>query len=1242
MNAGHGAATMDLDLLACPLDGLRLIEASAGTGKTWNICGLYLRLLLEKGVEAPGILVVTFTNAATAELRTRIRRRIVDVLGYLQRGASQAGPAADPFVDRLVAAAEERSGVDRRDLRLRLEAALQTFDEAAVYTIHGFCQRALSDTPFAAGLPFQLELLPDDSALRLEAVNDFWRRHVASGAIAPALADALLRQRDRPETWARLLGRRIARPRARLIWPDDTPEANEAIDPSPLVDAFATARRLWGDAGAAASDALLAGLAALNANSYRAESVHAGAREWTDTFRRGDALALPDPETSKARLFTARFIAQRTKARQTPPRHPFFAAADDLLARHATLTNALRLARLHLLRRMLDECGGALREEKRRQRVQSFDDMLHGLDAALTSGDYPWLADSLRRRYPVALIDEFQDTDPLQYAIFQRIYGATGERPAAPLFLVGDPKQAIYSFRNADLHTYLAARHAAGTPYTLRHNQRSTAELIAACNALFAANPAAFILAGLNYTPVTAGDRPRPRLAEQGETTSAAMRVWRLPTPDGGYLPRAEATRLASQATAGEVARLLAAATGGLVTLGERALAPADIAILVRSHAQGQRIREALRRVGVGSVELSQNSIFQTPDAEELERILLAIAEAGRPALLYGALSTELMGFDASALAALAADERRLMESMARFGAYRETWLRRGFGVMLRAWIDGEAVARRLLARRDGERRLTNLLHLGELLQQADAEHRAPESLLRWLAGRRREAVADEDSQLRLESDRNLVQVVTIHKAKGLEYAVVFCPFLWDGQPSNFGQDEGRDYHDDDGRPVIDFRPDTDTATVNDIARRRRAEKDAEFMRLLYVALTRAAQRCYLVAGCYSTLAFGRTSTAQSRRSLLNWLVAGKGLSHAEWLTHQRPEEEIEQAWRALAEAAGPALSLRDLPVDSPPPLAGTDRSPASLAALPAPARIAAGWRIGSFSSLQHGADSEAAASDHDARVLAGRASAETVPAADLAPDDILLFPRGAAAGDCVHALFERVDFSHPAHWPAIIDQVLASHPPSPARPDADAARRAASMLHRLLDDVLNTRLPGDVVLATLRPRQRLVELAFHLPAAGLTAARLNGWLAAHGYPLPRLACAALDGYLKGFIDLVFEHAGRYHILDWKSNHLGFSAGDYGQRRLASAMAEHGYHLQHLIYSVALQRYLRRRIADYDYERHFGGVYYLFVRGVRPAWYEATAGGQRLACGVYSHRPSKATLDAFDALLAPPSPGVAA
>ncbi len=1233
-----------MDLFDYPLDGITLIEASAGTGKTWTLCGVYLRLLLERGFRVEEILVVTFTNAAAAELRERIRGHIVATLAGLQRDDIYDG---DPFVVRLVATVLANTGKTRTEMRSILESARYAFDEAAIFTIHGFCQRVLAETPFASALPYGLEVIKDgDEALRLAVVRDFWRRRVAGGELSLPLVDYLIARGDSPESWERLLARQLSRPLSKTLWPTEM-EKTPSPDSSALQSAFDDARVLWSPRGkmGGPTRTLLENIRALNGTVYRVASVQSAALAWESYLAGDDPLARIDEGEGKLHLFCSSEIQARLKKNNSLPSHPFFAAANRLFdARKAAMTN-LRWARLRLLRDMLAQSLDTLREEKLRARVVSFDDMLANVHRALTSGDCPWLGSALRGRYPVALIDEFQDTDPLQFAIFEAIYRAAPNNPG-PLFVVGDPKQAIYSFRNADLHTYLYARERTHHRHTLRHNQRSVAPLIAALNKLFGANPQAFLLPDLAYVPVAPGSKRRKVLVDNtGLRSAGVLRVWTLPTHDGQYLSRAEAEERAVQATAAEVARLVVAGQAGQITLDGKGLTPGQIAILVRSHRQGQRIRDALAKRRVGSVDLSQESIFRTQDAEELERILQALSVPDQVSPLYAALATEMMGYNASALVRLRENEAALTEIMTRFEAYHQVWLRQGCGFMLRRWLDGEQVIARLLRRGDGERRLTNLLHLIELLQQATTENPSPEALLRWFAEAKREEKG-EMSQLRLESDQNLVQIVTIHRAKGLEYDFVFCPFLWDGFRFHAPATEGVGYHDDQNQWVIDFRP--SSSKDEEIKRRRSLEADAESLRLFYVALTRAVQRGYLVAGSYFREYKKNKSFAESRRSLLNWLVAGGGRQYPEWLKNNLSQAEIAAAWQALA---GNDLVQEELPGGRGPSVRAVAEDPAALSVPVPPATIPRGWQMGSFSSLQrtsqwHGRAAsllaashanELAASDHDGSSATAARQRARVPPPGLAADDFLLFPRGAAAGDCVHALFERIDFTSPQTWEEAIPLVLAAHPLAlaanhPVPPGSNHEVLLQGMLRRLVVGVMGATLPTGVVLGRLSKAERLLELGFSFPAAGLDAATLNAWLHHHGYSLGReLGFAHWQGYLKGFIDLVFRHQGRFYLLDWKSNHLGFTASDYGPQALAEAMNEHDYHLQYLLYSVALQRYLGYRLPEYHFEQHFGGIFYLFVRGVRPDWQ-----GQEGAPmpGVYFHRPEQAVLASLDALLA--------
>jgi exodeoxyribonuclease V beta subunit len=1209
-----------LDVFTCPLAGVNLIEASAGTGKTWTICGLYLRLLLEREFTVQEILVVTFTNTATAELRERIRQRMVELLKFLQ--GPQAG-TPDPFIGRLAGELLARPEITRSSLTARLELALHSFDEAAIFTIHGFCQRALADNPFAAGLPMRTELVQTDRDLLAETVHDFWRRHVAHDA-APEFARHLAMKKDSPEKYLRLLERHLAKPLARHVWPPDL--ASPPLAASLLDGPYRAARTHWLACKNEVGALLTAALGQLNGTSYKPASLEGAAADWDTLCRDDDPLAAIG---EKAKLFRASFLADRTKAdpktrqKYPAPSHAFFARAEAYLSQREALDHSLYLARCRLLQRLFVEGSTRLRALKRSRQVVAFNDMLANVHERLHHPDYPWLAGSIRARFPAALIDEFQDTDPLQLAIFKRIY-TSGE---CPVFLVGDPKQAIYGFRHADLHSYLRATRWADRPWSLTDNQRSGEPLLKGLNALFGANAGAFVLPEVQYRRVGYGAKPRAAFVDSS-AARAPLQVWRLPDAGGAHRKSA-ARRAAVDATAAEIARLLSAAQDDRIMLDGRALRPGDIAVLVRSRSMGADVKHALARLKVGAVELSRDSIFRSPDARDWQTVLTAIAAPTRDGLLRAALATEIFGQDATALERIAADDRVLSGWILAFMEYRELWLGRGFGVMVRQLFADQGVARRLLARPDGERRLTNCLHVAEELQRSAEAHPSPEALLRWVKAAQAEDAPLDTAQLRLESDQNLVQIVTIHTCKGLEYPMVFCPFLCDGA-TRFGapRPEGREYHDTALEPVIDFNDYArDDPALGPIKAQIRLEQAAETVRLIYVALTRAVHRCYLVIGPYDT----PSDTRESARSMLNWLAAGNGRSPADWFESKLTTAELDAAWSRVAAASGGALVIDPLPTQAGAPLHHADTDPAGLTTPAPPGSVPAGWRISSYSGLSYGARNESAAGDHDARALAVTAAAARP--ADLARDDILLFPRGAGAGECIHAVFENVDFSDPRSWDGAISAALQSHPPARAGDSGSPAMPGlARMLRQLVEQVTTVSLIPGLQLMKIPRQRRLTEFEFNLAVPHLSAPALNAALQAYGYDVPALSFGALEGYLKGYIDLVFEHEGRYFILDWKSNHLGYTATDYGAVPLARAMADHGYHLQYLLYALALDRYLKLRVPGYGYETHFGGVLYLFVRGVRPAW-PGTGSGRP---GVYFHRPETDMLRTLDELLGAP------
>jgi exodeoxyribonuclease V beta subunit len=1262
------AAPAELDVFGCPLDGVNQIEASAGTGKTWNICALYVRLLLEKNLNADQILVVTFTKAATAELHERIRGRLAELAHAIETGDD----GGDPFVARIFDTTLASLDIEPEIAAKRVQRALSTFDQAAIHTIHAFCQRALQEAPFAAGMPFAFDMEADDAALRFALAADFWRERVEPVAAAhPAFAAWLVAQGAQPTDLDAQLARRLKKPLAQLRWgADDTPPALEAVaDEADARAHFDAACALWHRERDAIGRLLDAAQAGLKQTSHKPEAVRAALDAWACYFAQGDCHAPPPRAALK---LTATALAKATKAKFTAPDHPFFALADTLAAAADAAEAAHRARWLAIVAAWLETAPAALAAMKRTRRVVSFDDLLSNLYGALAQ--HPWLADTLRARYPAALIDEFQDTDPLQFAIFERIF-ARGEAPG-PLFLVGDPKQAIYSFRAADLHTYLAARHAANARYTLAVNQRSTAPLVEACNRIFGANSRAFVLDGLDYQPVRAAERRRAPFVD-ATANEPAFRIWMLPEGEAAMTKR-DAQQRAAHACAAEIARLMRGAREARVTVADAPLAPADIAVLVRTHKQGSLVKRVLALWGIGSVELAQASVFLTVDAEQLERVLAAIETPGDLRRLRAALASDWFGLDASALFALErvddggprlraqpegatqgdwppqpsfdANGVAWVDDAAawveRFSRYRTLWHERGFAAMWRTLAHELGIAQRLISGVDGERRLTDVSHLAELVAARAAQVTGIAPTLRWLAAARAGG-GGEEAQLRLESDRDLVQIVTVHKSKGLEYAVVFCPFLNDGArppQTGTGLPDALEYHDEaaGGVAVLHYGCDGEQAALAE--REAAREEAAERARLVYVALTRAVYRCYLVAGPY----LSSRSTKESRRSVLNWLVAGEGFDFDAWCAEPPDEAELSARWAALG---GGPIGLAPLPEPGRPvPLAREAARAPHFTARSSHRALVETWRMASFSSLasaaaRHGsgaADDEPRP-DHDAFASAlppagleygmapgdasgsgGVASAAgTGPAG--AADDILGFPRGAAAGECLHRLFELADFSDPSSWPHAIERALAERP-VPA--DADTARRMPAMMATLIADVVATSLVPGLTLAALDPARRFTEWPFVCAAGALDLSALRRLMTTHGYPDVALEPATLAGFVKGFIDMIVEHEGRFWIIDWKSNHLGDRVEDYRAAALDAAMAQHAYHLQALLYVVALHRYLRVRKADYDYDTDIGGYLYVFLRGVRPAWRD---GAQ--AAGVHARKPQRALVDALDALM---------
>ncbi|MEA4328590.1 exodeoxyribonuclease V subunit beta [Klebsiella pneumoniae] len=1163
-----------LDPLRLPLIGERLIEASAGTGKTFTIAALYLRLLLGLGGEAAypraisveELLVVTFTEAATEELRGRIRSNIHEL-----RIACLRGESDNPLYSALLAEI-----ADKDDAAKTLLLAERQMDEAAVFTIHGFCQRMLSLNAFESGMLFEQQLIEDESRLRYQACADFWRRHCypLTRDIAAVIHDVWKGPRDLLKSLDRWL-----QGEAPQLKSPPAPNETLAERHQQIIARIDSLKQQWREQVGEIEGVLEnSGLDRRKFNRGNQgkwmEKVNAWAQEETLSYQLPDALE----------KFAQSFLLERTKAGGEPPVHPLFSAVESLLASSLTLTDLV-------LARAMVEIRDAVAREKRRRGELGFDDMLSRLDEALRGDSGETLVSAIRQRFPVAMIDEFQDTDPQQYRIFRRIWR---RQPETALLLIGDPKQAIYAFRGADIFTYMKARGDVAAHYTLDTNWRSSPGMVGSVNRLFSLSDNPFMFHEIPFLPVKAAAKNKGLRFTVDAADVPAMNVWLMPGDTVGsgdyqtFMAQLCATQIRDWLSAGQRGR-------ALLWRGEtsRPVQASDITVLVRNRLEAAQVREALQTLGIPSVYLSnRDSVFETLEAQELLWLLQAVLAPERENTLRSALATSMFGLTALDIENLNQDEQAWDALVEEFSEYRQIWRQRGVMPMLRALMTARHIAENLLATRGGERRLTDILHISELLQEAASQLESEHALVRWLA----QHIAEPDSnaasqQMRLESDKHLVQIVTIHKSKGLEYPLVWLPFI-----ARFRKQDQAFYHDRETfAAVLDLGQDEASLELAE------AERLAEDLRLLYVALTRAVWHCSLGVAPLSSRKSGNSDFHLSALGRL--LQAGEAMDAAGLAARladfchgdialQRPGELDLTPWQAPA-ATIPRLSARELQ-----------------------RRIADDWRVTSYSGLQQhgfsGGQDLLPRLDVDAAGVG-----EVVEEPQLTPHQ---FPRGAAPGTFLHSLFEELDFTQPVPEGWMAEKLQLS--------GFDA--QWAPVLTDWLGGVLKTRLPGpDIALNQLAARDKQVEMAFYLPIAQLlTAERLDALIRQYD-PLsadtPPLDFRQVRGMLKGFIDLVFRHEGRYYLLDYKSNWMGEDREAYTRPAMEQAMRAHRYDLQYQLYSLALHRYLRHRLADYDYDRHFGGVIYLFLRGM-----DGQEGGQ----GIFTTRPVRPLIDGLDQLFA--------
>ncbi|EKT58210.1 exodeoxyribonuclease V subunit beta [Providencia burhodogranariea] len=1183
-----------LDAFSLPLQGQRLIEASAGTGKTYTIGILYLRLLLGLGggsafprpLSVEEILVVTFTEAATNELRGRIRERIHKMRLACIRGG--VGFESEPEYLELLSQIPTKEQQEFAASWLLI--AERQMDEAAIYTIHGFCQRMLVHNAFESGVLFEQTMIQDEFPIQKQACADFWRRHFYP--LDYSMTKVVLSQWNSPEALLAEIKPFLQGDMPYIVNEQQNKESFEERHQR-LVSLINLVKSSWLD-GCAEFEKLISS-SDVDKRSYSSRFLP----NWLDKMTHWAQEETQDYQLPKEIARFAQTTLHEKSKGGIGPEHLVFTQIDELLSQRLTIKDLI-------IPLAITEVRQAIAHEKHSRGEMGFDDLLTRLDRALKHDGGQYLADAINQRFPVVMIDEFQDTDPQQYRIFQHIYN--GVENSAVLF-IGDPKQAIYAFRGADIFTYIEAKKQVRAHYTLETNHRSSEQMVEAVNSIFSHCDNPFIFDQIPFNPVNFASKNAGKTLSHNGLSVTALTFWHI---DAEAISVADYEQKMTSQCAAQISEWL---QGGLKgnTFFEHSdgkqipVEASDITVLVRSRREATLIRDALNQLGIPSVFLSnRESVFATQEARDLLWILQAVLSPEKERILRSALAAGILGLNAKDIDDLNYDEKAWEKLVDEFTRYAMIWHRRGVLPMLRVLMAERHIAEMLLSTTEGERRLMDLMHIGELLQEMSLQLEGEHSLVRWLT----QQIAHPDhqsnaQQMRLESDKHLVQISTIHKSKGLEYKIVWLPFA-----SNFLPQSKALYHDRE-----DYGSRLDLADSEENVKLADEERLAEDLRLLYVALTRAIYHCSVGIGPIIKGNRKKSGETDLHLSALGYLIQ-KG--------EAGDSKQLNDSLTALTNSS---ISVASINYTEPNPLSLNQYDNEELSARNVTRFFDDHWRVTSYSGLSYNSSH----SESEQEISAEQLANSLAPTMDIeASIDVAFpeigepiltphqFPKGAAPGTFLHELMEEIDFSQEVTIEWLTEKLQ----------DSGFDSKWASMLQEWLRAIVDASLAEDgLCLSALESQDMLDEMQFYLPIDSLLSAKAIDQVT-HRYDPLSAACPPLhfekvQGILKGFIDLTFLWKGKFYILDYKSNYLGDNASCYTQDAMADAMIDHRYDLQYQLYTLALHRYLKQRLPSYSYDLHFGGVYYLFLRGVIQA---------ESKNGIFYYRPEPEFIDEFDQL----------
>lgn len=1199
-----------LDLTERPSQGSNLIEASAGTGKTYSISNLYLHYVLQ-GKSVSEILVVTFTELATKELKDRIRLNLSLAL-QVSKGIKE-----DSLIQTILSLYPGKA--------VYLKSALLNFDQAAIFTIHGFCQRLLTESAFESGRLFDVELVKDSTPIINEIVNDYWRSKVFT---LSELENSFFKlKRDNFVSLCKTV----------FNHPDiQVTESFHSGDYEGKLHQYVQLKlkqKEWINISVKILGMLK------NEDKTIQSILHDGSlkgniykpADWNKkvTILKDQLNKLSSLEELKLILdYFGPKIRTAVKKDQVAPSHKLFEECESLkdqVDELAMLEEELgKLINLRMKVEFFTWISEKMEDIRSRNNIMIFSDLITDLHSALKSeaNDGP-LHLKVRDKFKVALVDEFQDTDPLQYEIFNTLFGETNQE--ASFFMIGDPKQSIYSFRGADIFSYLEAKKDSNE-FTLNANYRSEEGMVKAVNEFFLSKGAEDCFAyapreetqgkGIVFEDVLSKGEVRKLVLKDG--SEPLQLRWYENSESLKSESFANTSHFFDQAVCSDIVELLNQSELGdayFVKDGSKksSLKPGDIAILVNTHKEAFRIKKLLTKHHVASVVYKSGHLFETQEAKDLLRLLIAIEDPNDRTMMPLLLSAFLKETAVSLSERNDSDKYQFLLELL---DYQNNWNRRGVYRTVQKFIEKHQYGVSVLSQKNGERQYSNMMQLCDILHVNELEEGGGlVKLIDFLSKKIHTERDEEELYLQqLETDVDAVQILTIHSSKGLEFPIVFCPYLFS---KSFVESKSKDFYfselkEGQVKKLYEISHGTDDSERH--SRLKRREVLGEQLRLCYVALTRSVNRCYLY--------WGRLTP---KPNVYNFL-ASTNMSGEDILKKDKSQIKFDEA-RNMAHWADTLGSHADIKFskfhqEEIKPLIYKDKVGSDLVRPKAYPNVSNSWKVGSYSSLSrtysdisfvpeekvHQSDEEYVIAPVDEYELQ-----EQVPA-----KGFYKFPRGSNPGTAIHEMFENIDFCDSSEWLEVIQSKLMRFDLDGGSKDTDNAilkeRQSAcfEMMSSMVQaDLLPEHLQSETnfCLQEISRAQRIDEMEFYYVIKNMSKHDLVKVFEKH-YPedhenfvfardLNGLNFDMDDGILTGSIDLIFEKEGQYYILDWKSNHLGNEATLYGKETLKYEVRHSYYFLQYHIYTLALHLLLEQKLQEaYRYERDFGGVIYAFVRGV--------------------------------------------